>query len=402
MSPERKARISPTVIVLGFVSLLTDMSTESVYPLIPLFLKNVLKAHVPDIGIIEGIAESTASITRVFAGWLSDKLQGRKWITVAGYSLSALSKPLLYFATVWPQVLGIRFADRLGKGIRSAPRDALIADVSDPANRGIAFGFHNAMDTIGAILGPLLAFLVIRSLAASGSDIAESLYRRMFLLTAIPAAIGILILVLFVREHRHTADGTQMPPVKLSGLGKDFVRFLIVTVVFSLGNSSDVFLVLKAQRVGISTVNILLVYALFNTVEATFSTWAGAVSDRIGRKNVILVGYVIFAFVYAGFGLAANWLTVVLLFAAYGLYNAVTQGAQKAFAADLTESNVRGTGMGTYQTLSGLALFPASVIAGYLWTVNPSATFYYGAATAIIAALMLAVLFRSRTTYSGM
>jgi MFS family permease len=401
-APSRgKFGISPTVVKLGIVSLLTDVSSESIYPLIPLFLKSVLRAQVVDIGLIEGLAESTASVLRIFSGWLSDKTGGRKWITVAGYSLSTVSKPLLYLSTSWQQVLGIRFSDRLGKGIRSAPRDALIADVTSPESRGIAFGFHRAMDTVGAITGPLIAYILLRTFVGSvgTQGIPEALYRRIFLFSAIPAALGVLILIIFVTEKRHANANGKPPSLGLHGFSPGFKKFLAVTVLFSIGNSSDAFLILRAQNVGISTLNILLVYVLFNTVEAAFDTLAGAVSDRIGRKNVILAGYVVFAVVYAGFGFAGHPSAIWVLFGVYGLYSAMTQGVQRAFAADLTSSNERGTGMGAYQMLSGLALLPASLVAGYLWShIGPAAAFYYGAATALCAAILLGVFFPISTT----
>ncbi|HEY3297348.1 MAG TPA: MFS transporter, partial [Armatimonadota bacterium] len=355
---------------------------------------------------IEGVAESTASILRMFSGWLSDRLGSRKWLTVAGYGLSTLSKPLLSITTGWHQVLGIRFADRLGKGIRSAPRDALIADVTDSKNRGVAFGFHRAMDTIGALTGPLLAYFLLRSFVGAGGarGIPADLYRKIFLFSAVPAALGVLILIVFVSEARQIKAGEAPPSLRLHGFSTRFKKFLVVTVLFSLGNSSDAFLILRAQNVGISALNILLVYVLFNTVEALFDTAAGAVSDRIGRRHVMIAGYLVFALVYAGFGLARHPITIWLLFGVYGLYSALTQGVQKAFAADLIGKNGRGTGLGAYQMLSGLALFPASVIAGYLWSrVSPAAAFYYGAATALSAAVLLAIFFpASSTTYTDM
>ena len=388
--------ISRTVVVLGIVSLLTDVSSEGIYPLIPLFLTNVLRADVTAVGLIEGIAESSASLLRIFSGWLSDVLRNRKWISTAGYALSTISKPLFAVTTSWQQVLGIRFADRVGKGIRTAPRDALIADVTPAGSRGISFGFHRAMDTTGAIAGPLLAFWLLRSVGAG--------YRTIFMLSAVPAILGVLILIAFVREPaRRTEVSEATPSLRLGAFNRPFKLFLLVMVVFSLGNSSDVFLILRAQNVGISVGSILLIYVLFNTVEAALSTAAGAVSDRLGRRNVIIAGYLIFAVVYAGFGLAVGGPTGIwVLFAFYGMYHALTAGVQKAFATDLISAGMRGTGLGAYHMLTGLALLPASVFAGYLWdAVSPSAPFYFGAATAVIAALLLAVLFRGSATYTA-
>ncbi len=380
--------LSRTVVVLGVVSLLTDVSSEGIYPLIPLFLVEVLKTQVVVVGLIEGIANSTASILRIFSGWLSDVLGNRKWLTTTGYSLSTIAKPLLAVSYSWQAVFGIRFADRLGKGIRAAPRDALIADTSPTDRRGISFGFHRAMDTVGAVTGPLLAFWLLRSLAYS--------YRTIFLLSAIPAVLAVLILIAFVREPRRERPArAERPSLALKGFSRQFKLFLVAATLFSVGNSSDVFLILRANHLGIGTDGILLLYVLFNAVEASLSMSAGALSDRIGRRNVILAGYVIYAIVYAGFGLVRSTSLVWALFALYGVHNALTQSVQRAFAADLTCADARGTGLGAYHALTGVALLPASLIAGYLWqVVSPSSPFYFGAAMAAIAAVLLAACFR--------
>lgn len=397
MSASNRQRfgISRTVLVLGIVSLLTDISSEGIYPLIPLFLTNVLHAEVIAVGLIEGVAESTASVLRIFSGRLSDVLANRKWISAAGYALSTVSKPLFALTTSWQQVFGVRFADRVGKGVRAAPRDALIADVTPVETRGISFGFHRAMDTVGAVAGPLLAFWLLKSLGAG--------YRTIFLLSAVPAVLGVLILIAFVREpSRAQVTRGEVPSLRLGAFGRYFKFFLLVVVVFSLGNSSDVFLILRAQNVGIDVGSILLIYVLFKSVEAALSTFAGAASDRLGRRNVIFAGYLIFAAVYAGFGFAPGGSTGIwVLFGFYGLHRAMTTGVQRAFAADLISVEMRGTGLGAYHTLAGLALLPASVVAGYLWdAVSPSAPFYFGAAMALIAAVLLALLFRGSITYT--
>lgn len=388
--------ISRTVFVLGAVSLLTDISSEGIFPLIPLFLTEVLRAEVLAVGLIEGVANSTASILRVFSGWLSDVLGNRKWLVVGGYSLSTVSKPMFAAAGSWQAVFGIRFADRLGKGIRTAPRDALIADVSAEGRRGVSFGFHRAMDTVGAIAGPLIAFWLLRTVVTD--------YRVIFLLSAIPAAAAVLILVFFIHEPRPERPGVvERPFVRLSGLGRPFKLFLLVTTLFSLGKFSEVFLILRARDIGIGAGTVLLTYVVLRSVEAALSVWAGALSDRVGRRNVMLAGYLVFAGVYSGFGLAHSTMTVWVLFASYGLYSALTQGVQKAFAADLISAGMRGTGLGAYHTLTGLALLPASLIAGYLWdAINPAAPFFFGAAMALLAAFLLATFFRGSSTYTAM
>lgn len=396
MSTANKPRfgISRTVFTLGVVSLLTDISSEGIYPLIPLFLVNVLHAQVTAVGLIEGVAESTASILRIFSGWFSDVLGSRKWITAAGYTLSTASKPFFAISTSWHQVFALRFADRVGKGIRSAPRDALIADVTPPESRGISYGFHRAMDTVGAVTGPLLAFWLLRSFHVE--------YRMIFLLSAIPAVLAVLILIAFVRESPHPKKiGKERPSLRLGALDSRFKLFLLVVTVFSIGNSSDVFLILRAKSVGISPASTLLIYVLFNSVAASLSTTAGAISDRLGRRNVILTGFLVFSAVYVGFGLARHPLEIWGLFAFYGVYSALTAGVQKAFAADLISPRMRGTGLGAYHTLTGVALLPASVIAGYLWdAVSPSAPFYFGAAMALVAAMLLAAFFQGSVTYT--
>ena len=386
----RRRRVSPTVVVLGIVSLLTDVSSEGIYPLIPIFLTNVLHAQVAAVGLIEGIAESTASILRIFSGWLSDKFGDRKWITVIGYGLSSISKPLFAISQTWPQVLSIRFADRVGKGIRSAPRDALIADVTPPESRGLSFGFHRAMDTVGAVAGPLLAFWLLKSLHLG--------FRPIFWLSAIPAVLAVVILIAFVRGTKPTGQPKQaLPRIRFNVFSRQFKMFLLVVTLFSLGNSSDVFLILRARNVGISTENILLIYVLFNSVSALMCTHAGDLSDRLGRRNVLLAGFLVFAGVYAGFAVVRNPSAVWGLFAVYGAYAALTAGVQKAFATDLVCASMRGTGLGAYQTLTGVALLPASLIAGFLWDkVSPSAPFYYGAGMALISAFLLIVLFRGK------
>lgn len=385
-------RLSRTIVTLGIVSLLTDISSEGIYPLIPLFLTEILRANMAAVGLIEGIANSMASILRIFSGWLSDLLGSRKWLTIAGYSISALSKPLLSLSNSWPSVLGLRFTDRLGKGIRTAPRDALIVDTCPPDRRGASFGFHRAMDTVGALVGPLLAFWL---LALFGGN-----FRAIFLLSAVPAAAAVLILIAFIREPKcgRPCD-TKRPSLTLKDSSLQFRLFLLATTVFSIGNSSDAFLILRARSLGMAASGIMLAFALFNAVEAALSMWAGALSDRIGRRNVIVAGYLVYAGVYAGFGLARSTTLVWALFALYGIHNALTQGVQRAFAADLACADAMGTGMGAYHTTTGLALLPASLIAGHLWqSLSPAAPFYFGAAMATLSAILLLILLRRGST----
>ncbi|MDO8691148.1 MAG: MFS transporter [Dehalococcoidia bacterium] len=375
--------IRRNVLVLGLVSLFNDISSEMLYPLIPIFLTAVLGAPVAVVGLIEGIAEATASLTKAYSGWISDKFRKRRPLIALGYGLSAVSKPLLSLATGWPVVLGLRFGDRVGKGVRTAARDALIADSTDAAHWGRAFGFHRALDTSGAVFGPLLALALLGLL---GDNL-----RLVFLLAFIPAAIGVL-LIAKVRERPRSAPTSQPNfSIRWSLFDRRFKVFLLVVLVFSLGNSSDAFLILRAKSLlGDSTFLTVLAYALYNVVYALASTPAGILSDRIGRKWVMGGGFVVFAAVYFGFALAGHPETIWVLFAVYGFYIAMTEGVGKAFTVDLVPAELRGTALGSYHTAVGVMSLPASLLAGLLWTyVSPEATFALGGVTAILAAAML-------------
>lgn len=375
---------------LGAVSLLTDVSSEMVYPLNPVFLTQVLGAPAWTVGLVEGIAETTASLLKLYSGGLSDWLGRRKPFAIAGYGLGAISKPLMAIAGSWGHVLGARFLDRVGKGLRAAPRDALIAENCAPDQRGRAFGLHRSMDTMGALLGPLLGYLFLRHYPGH--------FRQLYALAFFPALLGVLALILFVRERAKTtieAATAQRPMPRfslppLSTLSPAYRRYLLIVALFSLGNSSDAFLILRAQSVGIKAEHILLLYALFNSVEAAFGYAAGRLSDRVGRLPLIACGYSVFALVYFGFARLNNVSFVWVLFAAYGIYSTLTQGVQKAFAADLTHPQRRGTEMGLFHMMVGLAALPASLMAGWLYThVSPAAPFYFGAFTAATAALLM-------------
>ena len=397
-------RLSDTVVALGFVSLFTDMASEMVYTQVPIFLTQVLGQGPAIVGIIEGIAESTASLLRVVAGRMSDLSGRRKPLTIAGYGMGAISKPLLFFALGWPMLLALRFLDRVGKGLRAAPRDALIAEVTAPELRGRAFGLHRAMDTVGAVLGPLLGVWFLSFYIAS----TEMQLRSLFLFAGIPGLIAILILIFCVRE----GDKKQEPGAKgvasssaestggfavLAGwreLDPAYRRFLGIAFLFNLGNSSDAFLILRAHHFGFDNVMLLWLYAAFNVVEAVLGYKAGSLSDRVGRRPLIVAGYCVFAFVYLGFALvsAKTWLSIWPLFLLYGGYYTLTQGSQRAFAADFADPARRGAHIGAYHTVVGLALLPASIIAGALYQWRQAAPFYVGATTAIACALLLLTL----------
>ena len=394
--------VSKTVFMLGIVSLLTDISSEMLIPVIPQFLKFAVGASMLNIGLIEGVAECVASVLRVYAGYLADKFGRPKMLTVIGYGLSALSKPFYLTAKSWPDVLGIRFADRFGKGIRSAPRDVLIADTTPEAERGRAFGLHRAMDTTGAMLGPLIIAILVMAffggqfLTAPGEK-HRGVYQLIFVAAAVPAVLGWLVLVLFVPERRRTDGEAKRPEIHLSALDSRFRLFLVIVTLFSIGNSSDAFLVVRAtsKPISMGLVTFLWVYAVFNGLSAFVALRSGVISDKVGRKPVIVVGWLIFSAVYFAMARIATPVGVWIWFIIYGAYYGMTEGILRAFAVDLAPAHLRGTAVGAYFTFTGVALLPASLIAGLLWDkIGPSAPFYYGSATSLAAAILLAALIK--------
>ena len=383
MEETRIAGFSRNVFFLGLTSLFTDIASEMVYPLIPIFLTSVLGAPIAVVGLVEGIAESTASLAKAYSGRLSDRLGRRKSLAVIGYGMAMAAKPLLALSVIWPQVLAARFIDRLGKGVRTSPRDALIADSSTPGEYGRSFGFHRGMDTVGAALGPLLAFVLL--------PLLRNNFRLFFVLALIPAALGVMVLAAFVRETPEAAlEGGPLPTFR--GFDRRFKLFLLVIFVFTLGNSSDAFLILRARNLGVAVVLIPIVYFTFNMVHALLATPVGALSDRIGRKTVIALGYIFYALVYLGFGLAGSQLAVWLLFPAYGFYYAFSEGIFKAFTADIIPPERRGTAFGLLNLTLGIGLLPAALIAGWLWqAVSPRAPFFFGSAVSLLALTLFIV-----------
>jgi MFS family permease len=376
------------IILLGLTSLLTDISSEMVYPLLPFFLVSSLGASPAILGLIEGVAESLASLLKVVSGYISDRAGRRKPLTILGYAGSALGKLLLYLAGSWVMVFAARIVDRFGKGVRTAPRDALIAESSSSGRRGRAFGLHRAMDSAGAAIGVLLAFMLI---SAAPSD-----FRRVFLWSLIPAVLGV-ILLFFVRETRLQDHRTatiqrfrwRVLPAKLRA-------FLIISLLFSLGNSSNAFLLLRARALHVDPAQILLLYLVYNISYALFSYPAGRVSDVLGRKMVLVAGYILFAVVYFGFAFFVDpertWITWAL-FILYGIFSAFTDGVEKALVSDLAPVEMRGTAIGLHATLVGIGLLPASLIAGQLWTqIGPEAALGLGGVTGFVAAIALALL----------
>ena len=381
---------------VSFTSFFNDISSEMILNILPLFLFNVLGVRTNVIGLIEGVAEASASLLKVFSGWLSDKLRGRKWIAVAGYAISTLSKPFFYIADSWGLVAGVRWADRLGKGIRTAPRDALVADSIKPSQRGLAFGFHRAADTGGAMLGILIAALVVWLTQSNSQQLGENTFRTVVLISLVPAVLGVLSLIIGARDVAKRGK-LETPTITFKGLGKPFLIFLLIVGLFDLGNSSDAFLVLRAQERGMSVLGILLMLASFNLVYALVSTPAGSLSDRIGRRKVIIGGWLVYGAIYLGFALAQQPWHMWALFILYGVYYGLAYGTAKAMVADLVSPDLRGTAYGTYNAVLGILDFPASLIAGLLWQgmggwqgFGPAAPFLFGGGLAILAAIALA------------
>ncbi len=400
--PERGGPLLPRNIwVVTLTSFLTDVSSEMLATVLPLFLAQVLGAKTAAIGLIEGVAETTASVLKMASGWLSDRIGRRKELAVLGYALSACAKPFLYVANSWGGVLGVRFADRAGKGLRTAPRDALVADSVVPRRRGLAFGLHRAGDTGGAVFGIGIALLVVRSVEAGGGTFDRATFQRLVLLSMAPGFLAVLVLALGAWEVRRASNAAGNPEPAGGGqrLGREFLLFVGVMVVFTLGNSSDAFLILRAQDVGLSVSSVLGMMLTFNLVYAAVATPAGALSDRLGRKRLLLLGWLIYALTYLGFSAARAGWHAWLLMLAYGVYYGLTEGAAKAFVADLVPADARGAAYGVFHAAIGLTALPASLAAGVLWQGigrwtgwGASAPFAFGAGMAFAATLLLGVL----------
>jgi len=381
--------LSRSTIVIGMVSLFADISTEVMYPLLPAFVTDVLKAPATALGLIEGIATGSSSIVTGFSGWLSDRLGRRKMVAFTGYAMTAIAKPIIGAAGSWPVVLAGRFGDRFGKGVRTAPKDAMLAD-SAPANRrGKAFGFERAMGSTGAVLGPVLALVL-----AGGLGLGP---RTIFYLAAIPATIAAL-LILAVRESDGPAKRTAgIARFSIAGTTRYYRRLMVITGVFGLANSANAFLILRASKLGLGLGSTILAYALYNAVSAIASMPAGSASDRFGRRNLLVIGYLIYAVVYVGFGAASSAWVVWPLFAAYGLFPALTDGVSKALAVDTAGRVGSATAIGFYSMVVGITQVASSFIGGKLWdAVSPAATFYVGAAFAAAAVVLLLVLLPPR------
>jgi MFS family permease len=382
-SSARSSRLGRNVLVLSAVSLLTDVATEMTYPLIPVFLSTVLGAGAMSVGVIEGAAESTAALLKLASGWWSDRVSRRKPLVVAGYAIASLVRPFIGLAQSVAQVFAIRVADRVGKGIRSSPRDALIADSVEPAVRGRAFGFHRAADHAGAVIGPLLAFALLRW---RGLDL-----RTLFLLTAIPGLLAVATLLFGVREvpRELPAREEKAGAVDLrASLGRRFWTFLAVLLIFTLGNSTDAFLLLRASDLGVDKALLPILWAMLHVVKSASSTPGGALSDRIGRKPLLVAGWIVYAAVYFLLGRASTEWHAWALFAVYGFYFGLTEGVEKALVADLVPNERRGAAFGWYNLAIGLGALPASLLFGAIWEHwSAPAAFDFGAALALLAAI---------------
>lgn len=386
--------LSRNVLALSAVSLLNDTSSEIIYPLLPAFLAITLGATPFAIGLIEGFAESVSSLLKLFSGYLSDKLDRRKLPVFVGYALASVVRPLLAFVTSWQQVLAVRVADRVGKGIRVAPRDALLAGSTKPSKRGLAFGFNRAADHLGAVLGPLAAFGLLYLLANDPANPTADDYRELFLYAAIPVAVGLFIIIFFVHDKEATlrAARIRQEPLHLSfrGFDANFLRFLIIIALFTLSNSTDAFLLLKAQQAGISLQLLPLLWMALHLSKVLSSLVFGDLSDRIGRRKLIFAGWIVYALVYCGFAFVSAPWQALALFVLYGVYFGLTEGVEKALVADLVPEEKRGTAYGLYNLAFGITVFPASLLFGYLWTSFDSATaFLVSASISVAAALLL-------------
>ncbi len=413
---EHREKVPKNVFILGLVSFFNDMASEMVYPIVPIFLTTILKVSTPVVGLIEGIAEATAAIGKFIFGYLSDKIGQRKPFVISGYSLSTISKVLIGLANVWPMVLLARFIDRLGKGIRTGARDSLLLQNTTKNNKGFIFGYHRAFDSLGAVLGPIIGLILIY--------LFKDNLRVVFYFAAIPGLLGVLLLIFFVHEKSRSQifldsvgaasqsrgpksqkNLESSPSKKFQGLrfpasfiqnfsliwkNKKLSLFFLASIIFSLGNSSDVFLILRAKNLGLTTLMAVLTYVVYNLSQTILSTPMGKLADKIGAKKVFEGGLLVFALVYFFFGFIKNPVFIWLLFPLYGIYIAATDGVSKAYVAEFITEKESGSYFGLYQSATAVSAFFASWIAGILWyKFNPATTFYYGSLMALLAFFIL-------------
>ncbi|MCX8116606.1 MAG: MFS transporter [Desulfobacterota bacterium] len=380
--------LSKNVRSLGWVSLFNDIASEMIYPLLPLFLNTVLGAGVVFIGLIEGIAESVSSFLKLFSGWISDRFRKRKGLIFFGYALASLTRPFIGLATSAYHVLLLRFFDRIGKGVRSSPRDALLSQSCGEEERGKAFGFQRAMDHAGAMTGPLVASLLMATLT-------EDL-RTIFLLAFVPSLFCLWILWRGVTDVQKKGSSPSSPPrLHWSGWNRRYKYFLLIITLFTLGNSSDAFLLLRAQELGLNVVTIPILWFIFHLSKSVFSIPGGSLSDRIGRKRVMILSWTLYGLVYLGFAFSSKPFHIWILFIAYGLFYGLSEGTEKAWVADLVEESRRGTAYGAYHFCIGIAALPASLLMGLIWkALGVQWAFTFGASLALIAAFLTILLMR--------
>ena len=382
-TPKKILGLHPNVFFMGLTSLLTDISSELIFTLVPLFLSDVLGATSTLIGLVGGISDSNDSLFRIISGWFSDKIGKRKLLAVTGYGISTLAKPFMLLANSWGAVVGVRFGDRLGKGVRTASRDALIADSVEAKDRGRGFGLHRAMDTTGAVIGLIIAAVIVYMIPGDKFHLTKDAYHWMIMIGIIPAVLAVVVLLTLVHERKQAAAAVK------TGIAKP--------AALTLGNSSDFFLILDAQHVKTPLLQVVLMLVLFNLTYALVSTPMGVLSDKIGRKRVITIGWLIYGLVYLGFALSGSIWQIWVLFAVYGVFYGICEGAAKAFVADMVPAERRGTAYGLFNGVVGLMALPASLIAGILWDrIAPAAAFCFGAALALLAMVGLMLIIKER------
>ncbi len=390
----RYTNLSGNVFALSLVSLLNDTSSDIIYPLLPAFLALTLGASPFAIGLIEGFAESVAAFLKLFSGYLSDRFDRRKFPVFFGYALASLARPMLAFVGSWQQVLAVRVTDRVGKGIRGAPRDAIIAESVPENKRGLAFGFNRAADHLGAVIGPVVAFILLSFFADNPQNPTAQDYQQVFLYASIPVVIGLFVIVFFVKEKPREFASTDVtaPKIKLSlkEFDGNFKRFLIVVALFTLSNSTDAFLLLRAEQTGISVAVLPLLWMALHFSKVFSSLIFGDLSDKVGRRTLIFSGWIVYALVYAGFAfVSAAWQTWAL-FLIYGVYFGLTEGVEKALVADLVPPKKRGTAFGFYNLAFSITVFPASIVFGAIWTTfGAEAAFLFSALISLCAAILL-------------
>ena len=380
------------VILLGLVSFFSDISAEMVYPIIPLFLTSAFGATPILIGLIEGIAESLASLLKVFSGYITDKWGKKKPIAFVGYAAGLVYKVALIFAGSWGGVLGARVIDRVGKGIRTAPRDVMVCESADENNLGKAFGIHKALDMAGSAIGIFISFLLLENLDKTLA------YKELFAISIIPALLG-LFMFIFIKEKRTHSTVPNREPFwqNMKKLDGQLKLYLLVAFLFTLGNSSNAFLLLRAKSVGFDDKNVILLYFVFNLTASILSIPLGRLSDRIGRKKLLVTGYIVFSTVYLGFAFASSQTTIIFAFILYGFYTAMITGVERAYIAEISPKDLKGTMLGLHSTIVGAALLPASLIAGFLWDgFGAPATFMFGAGMSLLAAFTLLLFMKNK------